>query len=156
MSVYKVKDRPGFRYDFWLQGHRVRGVAETENRKEAEKVEKAARDAKREELKAGTKPAGVVMRIDEATDCYNREVAQHLAGQGADIVFRDLERLEAYFKDVLGEGASFTAINDAEIAKLVAGRMQRPKNPYSTGGRQGNILLWETRGRRFKSSRYDQ
>jgi hypothetical protein len=116
MSVYKVKDRPGFRYDFWLQGHRVRGVAETENRKEAEKIEKAARDAKRQELKNGMKPFGVAMRIDEATDRYNREIAQHLSGQGAEIVFRDLERLEAYFKDVLGRNALFTDITDAEIA----------------------------------------
>jgi integrase len=122
MSVFKVKDRPGYRYDSWLQGHRVRGVAETENRKEAEKIEKAARDAKREELKTGKKPSGVVMRINEATARYNHEVAQHLAGQGADIVFRDLERLEAYFKNVLGEDAAFTVINDAEIAKLVAWR----------------------------------
>src|SRR5580704_334461 len=122
MSVFKVKDRPGYRYDSWLQGHRIRGVAETENRKEAEKIEKAARDAKRDELKAGKKPAGFMIRIDEVTARYNHEVAQHLSGQGADIVFRDLERLETYFKEVLGPNALFTDITDAEIAKLVAWR----------------------------------
>jgi integrase len=58
------------------------------------------------------------MRFTEATARYNDEVAKHLTGQGPDIVFRDLERLEEFFSN----DPPLTDINDDMIAKLVAWR----------------------------------
>ena len=58
------------------------------------------------------------MRFTEATAGYTDEVAKHLTGQGPDIVFRDLERLEEFFSD----DPLLTAINDDLIAKLVSWR----------------------------------
>ena len=51
MSVFKRKGSPFYQFNSWLKGHRVRGVAETTNRREAEKIEEAAREAKRKELR---------------------------------------------------------------------------------------------------------
>src|SRR4051812_7598059 len=97
MSVYKRQGSPHFQFDSWVKGHRVRGTAETTNRREAEKIERAAREAKRAELASGKRTPGTAMQFHEVTALYNDQVAKHLVGQGADIVFRDLERLEAYF-----------------------------------------------------------
>jgi integrase len=58
------------------------------------------------------------MQFHEVTALYNDQVAKHLAGQGADIVFRDLERLEAYF----GKTKLITEITDADVANMVAWR----------------------------------
>ncbi len=118
MSVFKRKGSPFYQFDSWLKGHRVRGVAETTNRREAEKIEEAAREAKRKELAAGNRTPGAAMQFHEVTALYYDQVAHHLAGQGPDIVFRDLERLEAYF----GKTRLITEITDADVAKLVAWR----------------------------------
>jgi integrase len=61
---------------------------------------------------------GTVMQFHEATALYNNQVAQHLAGEGAANVLRDLERLEAYF----GKTRLLTEISNGDIAKLVAWR----------------------------------
>jgi integrase len=118
MSVYKRQGSPHFQFDSWVKGHRVRGTAETTNRREAEKIERAARDAKRAELASGKKSPGAAMQLHEVTALYNEQVAKHLGGQGADIVFRDLERLEAYF----GKTKLITEITDADVAAMVAWR----------------------------------
>jgi integrase len=118
MSVYKRKGSPHFQFDSWVKGHRVRGTAETTNRREAKKIEDAAREAKRRELASGKKAPGASMQFHEVTALYNDQVAKHLVGQGADIVFRDLERLEYYF----GKNKLITEITDADVAKLVSWR----------------------------------
>lgn len=69
-------------------------------------------------LASGKKAPGAPMQFCEVTALYNDQVAKHLAGQGADIVFRDLERLEAYF----GKTKLITEITDAEVAAMVAWR----------------------------------
>jgi integrase len=61
---------------------------------------------------------GAVMQFHEATALYNHQVAQHLAGEGAANVLRDLERLEGYF----GKTKLLTEITEGDIAKLVAWR----------------------------------
>lgn len=58
------------------------------------------------------------MQFHEITALYNDQVAKHLTGQGADIVFRDLERLESYF----GKPKLITEITDADVAKMVSWR----------------------------------
>jgi integrase len=69
-------------------------------------------------LASGKKAAGAPMQFHEVTALYNDQVAKHLEGQGADIVFRDLERLEAYF----GKTKLITDITDADVAAMVAWR----------------------------------
>jgi integrase len=72
----------------------------------------------RASLAAGKKAPGASMQFHEVTALYNDQVAKHLGGQGADIVFRDLERLERYF----GKTKLITEITDADVAKLVSWR----------------------------------
>ena len=117
MSVYKHKDSPFYHYDFQLQGHRFYGSTGAKSKREAEKVEGIKRAEARQDLARSSK-SGVSLLLGHVAARFWQERGQHLAGEGADNCFRDLERLV----DRLGENKSLADITDNDVADLVAWR----------------------------------
>jgi integrase len=111
MSVYKPKGSTNYRYDFWLKGHRFFGDTQTANRREAEAIERLAREKAKGEVAASTS-----LRLDDVAGRYWQEVGQHHAG--ADNTWRQIERLIEYF----GKDKLLTDITGDDVAKLVAWR----------------------------------
>jgi len=123
MSVYKDKKSKFYTYDFWFKNRRYKDVTDATTDADALKAEKHIRETALAEFKLGKKTGNsVCMTFRDATARYNHEVAQHLAGQGPDIVLRDLERLEDWVEQNVGENALLTVITDDAIAKLVSWR----------------------------------
>jgi integrase len=123
MSVYKDKKSKFYTYDFWFKNRRYKDITDATTEADALKAEKHVRETALAEFKLGKKSGdGVRMTFKDATNRYNHEVAQHLAGQGPDIVLRDLERLRDWVEENAGENALVTDITDDSIAKLVSWR----------------------------------
>src|SRR6266536_2462155 len=116
MSVYQDKKAKVYTYDFWFKNRRYKNVTEATSKEAALKIEKAAREQARVEFALG-KPTGnnAPMPFEAATARYNHEVAQHLAGQGPEIVLRDLERLEDWVEKNVGPNSLLTDITDDNI-----------------------------------------
>jgi len=129
VSVYRDKNSKFFTYDFWCKGTRYKDITSATTKADALAIEKDVRATALAQFKLGIRrhdSVGVAMRFTEATARYNHEVAQHLAGQGPDIVFRDLERLEDWVEANIGGHTALNAITDDHIAKLVSWRRGQP------------------------------
>jgi integrase len=123
MSVYKDKKSKFYTYDFWFKNRRYKDVTDATTEADAVKVERHMRETALAEFKLGRKNGSSgCLTFRDATARYNHEVAQHLAGQGPDIVFRDLERLEDWVDANLGTSTALNTITDDHIAKLVSWR----------------------------------
>ena len=114
MSIYKPKASPFWHFDFQLRGHRFHGSTRCRNRRQAEVVERAARETAKQILKAGNNAA--LLSINAATGRFWIEVGQHHACQKE--TWTNLERLVGYF----GKDKLLSEITDDDVAKLVAWR----------------------------------
>jgi hypothetical protein len=117
VSIYRPKNSPYYQYDFQLKSRRFYGSTGAKSKREAEKVEGIKRAEARQELESASKSAASLW-LDDVAARYWRERGQHLAGEGADNCFRDLERLVDYF----GKDKLLTEIKDNDVANLVSWR----------------------------------
>ena len=118
MSVFKVKRSPNYHFEFELEGHRFRGTTATTNRREAQAIEAQRKEDAKREIAASRGAGNTSLRFEDIVTRYWHEKGQHLAGEGADNCFRDLERLVDYF----GANRLITDITNADVAKLVTWR----------------------------------
>jgi integrase len=115
MSVYKSKRSPFYRYDFEVGGHRFHGTTKRKTRREAEAVEREARELAKQRV-ADQQAASTSLQLNDVAYRYWTEIGQHHSG--ADNTERDLARLVEYF----GKTKLLTEIADDDVAKLVAWR----------------------------------
>lgn len=115
MSVYKPKGSPYYQFDFQLRGHRFHGSTKRTNKREAEAVESAERDAARRRLDSAD-TVRVSLKLDDVIGRYWLEVGKHHAG--ADNTWRHLGLLVERF----GPHKLLTEISDDDVAQMVAWR----------------------------------
>jgi integrase len=115
MSIYKPQGSARYRYDFWCRGHRFFGDTQTANRREAEAVERLAREKAKLEIEQQI-AARTSLRLDDICGRYWSEKGQSHAG--ADNTYRLLGKLLEFF----GKDKLITDITDDDVAKLVVWR----------------------------------
>jgi integrase len=118
MSVYRHSKTGKLYYDFQIAGRRFQGPTGCTSEREARRVEKQKRAeaeaAVRLEIQRGSGP----MTWGVAAARYWEEVAQHLAGAGADNALWSLEWLTRE----IGEHTPMTEITNTTVARVVAKR----------------------------------
>jgi len=132
MSVYKFDNSPYWHYDFQIKGHRFRGPTKTKNRKEAEAVEKAAKEQARDEIKQMERTGNAPLTLDAACHRYWEE--KGITHTNAATTFTDLQRLSSYFgKDKLLEAITTVEareLRDWRKAQTLKGRtLDKAGNP---------------------------
>jgi integrase len=115
MSIWKPKNSPLYRFDFWLAGHRFHGPTECTTRKEAKAVEAVEREKAKAQVKA-MKRSRASLLIDDVAARLWTAVGQYDAAP--DATSKNIDRLVAYF----GKTKSLTDIDHSEAMKLVAWR----------------------------------
>jgi hypothetical protein len=115
MSIWKPKNSPFYRFDFWLGGRRFHGPTECTTRKEAKAVEAVERDKARALAKAMKRSRASLLIDDVAARLWN-DSAQHDAD--ADATSTNIARLVTYF----GKAKPLTDIDHNEAKKMVAWR----------------------------------
>lgn len=123
MSVYRHKDSPFYHFDFQHKGDRFHGSTGTANKREAEAVEKAAREKAKKEVVESRRSAQS-LKLDDIAGRYWLEVGQF--HKGAETTERDLARLIQYF----GPTKLITEINDDDVTRLVAWRRAQPRTDH--------------------------
>lgn len=117
MSVYRPKGSPFYHFDFRWRCRRFHGSTGETSRREAQAVERAARDQAKEVLRSAAKSKSASgLTIDLAAGRYWREVGMHHSG--ASNTWRDLARLVTYF----GKDRLLDDIDDSDVAAMVARR----------------------------------
>lgn len=116
MSVYRPKGSPFYHYDFQWRGHRFFGSTKRTNRREAEAVERSAREKAKQQSAATSAHGAMSLHLDHVAGRYWAEVGQHHV-RAAD-TWRDLSRLIDYF----GPTTLLSEITDDDVARLVAWR----------------------------------
>jgi integrase len=146
MSVGKPKNSPFYHYDFWIQRHRFRGSTGEATERQAKAFERAEKERRRAEIKAGiaqaTSPtiAGVFVRYWEA-EGHKKRWAYGLG--------KHMEGILAHF----GKGKLFGEIGNADVAAMLeayeasnernnrGGKTTRPGKPTpSTANRRLAVL----------------
>jgi integrase len=115
MSIWKPKNSPFYRYDFWLGGHRFHGATECTTRKEAKAVEAVERD-KAKALVMAMKRSRASLLIDDVAARLWNDSAQHDAD--SDATSTNIARIVNYF----GKAKPLTDIDHNEAKKMVAWR----------------------------------
>jgi integrase len=113
--LYHKPRSPYWHYDFTWRGHRFHRSTKQTTKREAEKVEAAARE-RAKEIVAQAESAKTSLRLDDVAGRYWEEHAQHLAG--APNTWTLLGVLIEHF----GKDKLITEISDDDVAKLVAWR----------------------------------
>jgi hypothetical protein len=114
MSLYKPKDTSVYHYNFRPGGHRFWGSTKTVNRREAEAVERQAKeDAKRYVQQQAAVLSSLT--LNDVCNRYWQEVGQHHAA-ARNMTFPLLALLTRHF----GKTRLLTDIRDDDVAKLVA------------------------------------
>jgi integrase len=129
MSVYKPDRSPYFLFDFWFRGHRVHGSTKCTSRREAEKVETAARE-KAKQTVAQTIAARTSLRLDDIAGRFWQEKGQHHSG------CENTEHRLSLIIEFLGKDVLLTDIGDDHVARLKAwrrGHRVRATVPNGTG-----------------------
>lgn len=116
MSVYKPKGSPNYHFDFQWRGHRFYGSTKRANKREAEAVERSAREKAKQQAAAADSRGMLSLQLDFVVGRYWQEIGQHHAN--ANDTWRDLSRLVDYF----GSTKLLTEITDDEVARLIAWR----------------------------------
>jgi integrase len=116
MSIFKRKGQATYSYDFQLDGRRYTRNTGCENRREAEKIEAAAKKAAEAEIAAEAAAGGGPLTMMMATGRYWLEIGQH--HKNADTTLADLRRLQDFF----GDARRLDTITDDDVAQLVAWR----------------------------------
>ncbi len=115
MSIYKPAGSPFYQYDFQYRGHRFCGSTKTANKREAEQIERQAREDAKKQVKQET-DAAASLALNDVCNRYWSEVGQFHAG--SDNTFRLLALLVQHF----GKTKLLTEIAGDDVAKLVAWR----------------------------------
>jgi integrase len=115
MSIWKPKNSPLYRFDFWLGGRRFHGPTECTTRKEAKAVEAVEREKAKAQVKA-MKRSRASLLIDDVADRLWRESGQFDADPAA--TSTNIARLVDYF----GKTKALSDIDHSEVKKLVAWR----------------------------------
>jgi integrase len=115
MSVHKPKGSPFYHYDFWHRGHRFCGSTKTASKREAEQIEKQAREDAKRHVKQQAAVA-TSLALNDVCNRYWQEVGQFHSG--SDNTFRLLGLLTGHF----GKAKLLTNIRDNDVARLVAWR----------------------------------
>src|SRR5258708_4855322 len=115
MSIWKPKNSPLYRYDFWLGGHRFHGPTECTTRKEAKAVEAVEREKAKALVKAMKQSRASLLIDDVASRLWNAEAQYDAAPDATDT---NIDRLVSYF----GKAKSLTDIDHNEAKKMVAWR----------------------------------
>jgi integrase len=115
MSIWKPRNSPLYRFDFWLGGHRFHGPTECTTRKEAKAVEAVEREKARALVKAMKRSRASLLIDDVAARLWN-DSAQHDAD--ADATSTNIARIVNYF----GKAKPLTDIDHNEAKKMVAWR----------------------------------
>ena len=128
MSLYRRPRSPYWYFDFIWRGHRFHATTKTANKREAEKVEAAAR-GRAKQLVAQIEQTKTSLRLQDIASRYWTEHAQYLAG--ASNIWTLLGVLIKYF----GKDKLLIEISDDEVTKLVAwrrGHVARSKSSNRT------------------------
>src|SRR6185437_8566917 len=115
MAIYKPPKSPYWQYDFETGGHRFFGSTKTRNKRDAEKVEAAARERAKQQV-AQAKAVRSSLRLDDVCGRYWSEVGKH--HERSDNTWHQLDLLLDFF----GKDRRITDINDDDLCKLVAWR----------------------------------
>lgn len=121
MSVYKLKDRDTYTYDFEFRGDRFRGTTNATSKREALAVQKrikeqVKRDANRKEAARAAFRGDAPMTITLATARWWTEVGKHHAN--SDTTWANLERIVAWFTG----GRRLDDITDTDVSEWIAAR----------------------------------
>jgi integrase len=117
MSVYRPKGSPYYHFDFQWRGSRFHGSTKATAKRQAEAVERSARERARQQA-TQSKAASTSLRLDDVAGRYWAEIGQHHAGDGSGNTWRQLERLIGFF----GKDTLLTEIVGDDVARLVAWR----------------------------------
>ena len=112
MSVFKRPGQSFYSYDFRYKRERFSGSTTCTTKREAEQVEKAERDR----LKASQVDTAKPLAFKDASALYWEQVGQHHQNDG------DTLRALEWLVEKIGGNKMLSAIDDAEIARLVAKR----------------------------------
>ncbi|MGO6679767.1 tyrosine-type recombinase/integrase [Rhizobium leguminosarum] len=119
MSVYKSKASPFYQYDFQINGHRFHGTTKARNRRDAQAVERDAREKAKKEVQQLRKTGSLPLTIDLAVGRYWIEKGQYRKNKQSH--FLVLSRLVSHF----GKDTRLDAIDDAAIVTLIAERRRQ-------------------------------
>lgn len=118
MSLYRSSKSPYWQYSFQVRGARFHGSTGSENRREAETIERRAKQEAVAKISTGKQ----ALTLNLAAGRYYTEVGQHHAAPQT--TWKNIERLVDYFGAVI----LLNEITDNDVAKLVAmRRAQRVK-----------------------------
>jgi integrase len=112
MSVYKRQGDTYYSYDFRYKRQRFSGSTNCTTKREAEQVEKAERGR----LKASQVDTAKPMSVKDGSALYWEQVGKHHQNDG------DTLRALDWLVENIGGNKMLSAIDDAEIARLVAKR----------------------------------
>jgi integrase len=118
MSVYRHSKTGKLYYDFQIAGRRFQGPTGCTSEREAKRIEKLKRAEAEEIVRNEIKRANMPMTWGVAAARYWEEVAQHLAGGGADNALWSLEWLTRE----IGQDTLMTEITNTTVARVVAKR----------------------------------
>lgn len=116
MSVYKRKGETQYSYDFWVGGRRFTGGTGQASRREAEKVEREAKDRAKAEVAAEKSAAGAPLTFAAACMRYWEEVGRHHANR--ETTMEDILRVSRF----LGDKKRLDEISDDDVAMAVTWR----------------------------------
>lgn len=115
MSIWRDKRSPYYQYSFAIRGHRFRGSTQTTNRREAEGVEREARDKAAGAVKRAA-TASISLVLDDIADAYWNAIGQHHAN--SDNTDRDVARIVEFF----GAQMLLSDITGADVERLITWR----------------------------------
>ena len=115
MSIWKPKNSPLYRFDFWFGGHRFHGPTECTTRKEAKAIEAVEREKAKALMKAMKRSRTSLLIDDVAARLWN-DSAQHDAD--SDATSTNLARLVNHF----GKSTPLTDIDHTKAKQMVAWR----------------------------------
>jgi integrase len=115
MSIWRDKKSPYYQYSFAIRGNRFRGSTQTANRREAEIVEKQAKEKAASAVKRAA-TASLSLVLDDIADAYWNAIGQHHAN--SDNTDRDVARLVEFF----GAQTLLSDITGADVERLITWR----------------------------------
>ena len=117
MSVGQKRPGAPYHYDFVVGGRRFYSTTSTNNRREAEEIERKARaDAKREFAESRANAGRVSLQLGHVAAAYWEQVGQHHAGS------EDTRRLLNLLLRYFGPATLLPAITHEMVARMVAWR----------------------------------
>lgn len=116
MSVYKRPGQATYSYDFQLRGRRFSGDTGATNKRDAQRIEEARRDAEKLNFAANAAFFADKMTFKIASSRWYLEVGQH--ARDTKTVIRNLEWLSIH----IGDETPLEKITDSTVAHLVARR----------------------------------